>query len=387
MAKKSLGTKSLSNSALENRKSSMDIIRITALFTVISLHYLLYNGFYSTTVEGAGMYIMCFMRTLFSICVPLFILLTGYLMCKKTLSRKYYKGITKTLIIYVLASIACMIFKAVKGNFTLTLNNIFFGILDFTGANYSWYIEMYIGLFLLIPFLNLIYNNLKSKRQKQALVLTLIVLTVLPTMLNIFNFDSTSWWLNPTSSDEYQKLIPYSWGSIYPITYYFTGAYIREFGVNIKTRTLLIIFVICVFLFSSFNIYRCHGTTFITGTYIQRGGCEPYTLSVLVFILLSRIKANNLPIKGRKALKFISDTVLGAYLVSYIFDNIVYPILNNNVAIVVDRLPYYFVTVPCVFICSVALSVVLNLLEKGIMLLCHKLKKLIAANKDKIYGQ
>ena len=40
-----------------------------------------------------------------------FIMLTGYLMSKKELSPKYYCGIVKTLATYVLASIACIIFK------------------------------------------------------------------------------------------------------------------------------------------------------------------------------------------------------------------------------------------------------------------------------------
>ena len=45
------------------------------------------------------------------ICVPLFLLLTGYLMKNKELSIKYYKGIGNTLFVYVLASIACVLFK------------------------------------------------------------------------------------------------------------------------------------------------------------------------------------------------------------------------------------------------------------------------------------
>lgn len=40
------------------------------------------------------------------ICVPLFLILTGFLMNKKVVSRKYYSGLKKTYITYVLASIA-----------------------------------------------------------------------------------------------------------------------------------------------------------------------------------------------------------------------------------------------------------------------------------------
>ena len=57
----------------------------------------------------------------------------------------------------------------------LTVTDMVFKLLDFTGAPYSWYIEMYLGLFLLIPFLNILYNNLASQRHKQILVITFVI--------------------------------------------------------------------------------------------------------------------------------------------------------------------------------------------------------------------
>ncbi len=71
-------------SKLEKRNPALDIIRIVAAFTVLSVHFFLHNGFYYETVQGTSMYIMTLMRTLFSVCVPLFMILTGYLMCNKT---------------------------------------------------------------------------------------------------------------------------------------------------------------------------------------------------------------------------------------------------------------------------------------------------------------
>ena len=161
------------------------------------------------------MFLALAMRTLFSVCVPLFMILTGYLMSHKELKKGYYKGIRKTVIIFVLATFACMIFKSVHENPTAkaafysadyfamfgaiaesgkyNFINYLFSILDFTGANYSWYIEMYIGLFLIAPFLNLAYNKLGSKKHKQILVVTMVCLTILPTLFSIINFQSAEW--------------------------------------------------------------------------------------------------------------------------------------------------------------------------------------------------
>lgn len=313
---------------LESRNTALDIIRIVAVFTVLSVHFFLHNGFYGQTVQGVEMYIMVMMRTLFTVCVPLFLLLTGYLMSKKTLSKKYYFGIVKTLLVYVLASLACMIFKAVHDNEPLTLKSFILGTLDFTGANYSWYVEMYIGLFLLIPFLNLAYNKLKNKRQKQVLVLTLIILTVLPSVLNIFNFETLQWWGDPTTSDTYSALVPDWWTGIYPITYYFTGCYIREYGIRLKTPTLLVLFLAALVIFGSFNFYRSYGTYFKTGAYLGWQGIESYALTTMLFLLLSRIKTDNFNIGVRFVLYKLSDLAFGIYLLSFIFDSLVYPVLN-----------------------------------------------------------
>lgn len=310
------------------------------------------------------MYIAVVMRTLFSVCVPLFMLLTGYLMSKKTLSKKYYSGITKTLVVFVISTLACMIYKNIADGEVLDLKSFVLGTLDFTGANYSWYIEMYIGLFLLAPFLNLAYGKLKNKRQKQVLLLTAVALTILPSVLNIFNFGSLDWWGNPTSSDEFQKIVPSWWQGFYPVAYYFVGCYIREYGLKMKTRTMLVLLVFSLFAFSTFNYYRSYAGTFKSGMYIYWYGFEPFILSVLLFLLIKRIKTDNIPRTAKIVLWQISDLALGIYLISFIFDSIVYPILSDRVASMPDRIPFYLITVPIVFILSAAASFIMNMLAK-----------------------
>lgn len=369
-------------SRIEKRNTGADIIRIVAIFTVISVHFFLNNGFYSEIVTGNKMLIMCIMRTLFGVCVPLFILLTGYLMSQKTLSRKYYLGIRKTLVIYLLASFACMIYRVSYLKVEFTFKSAFFEILSFSGAPYSWYIEMYIGLFLLIPFLNIVYNKLENKKQKQILILTMICLTILPSLFNIYNFDNAQWWANPASSTEYTKIIPAWWISLYPVTYYFVGCYLHEYGLKIKTKTMLLLFSLCTVFFGIFNFYRSYGTKYITGSYGFWYGFQPFILSILLFTMLSRIKGTKIPAKGKFVLWKISDLALSMYLVSYIFDSYFYPKLTAAVPVMTDRLGYYFIMVPLVFICSMLLSALLAIIEKLIFIGVPKLKEIFLSIKN-----
>ncbi len=373
----------MNKSKLDKRNSAIDIIRIVAVLCVLSVHFFLHNGFYYETVIGPEMYIMSLMRTLFSICVPLFLLLTGYLMCNKVLSKQYYKGIRKTLIVFVIATIACMIYKAIHNGEIYTFKDFIFDTLDFTGANYSWYIEMYIGLFLIAPFLNLAYNNLGSQKKKQVLVFTFVAITILPTLFNIFNFSDLQWWADPKLSDEFAKILPSWWIGFFPVTYYFTGCYLREYGMKIKTRTLIITLLFCVFIFGSFNFYRSYGTAFKSGIYVYWYGFEPYVMSTLMFVLLSRIKTDKMSASTRITLWKISDLALGIYLISYIFDELVYNVLNTNITPMYDRLPFYFITVPVVFILSAAASAIMNLLANGIIILYGKIAEFVKLQKAK----
>ena len=349
---------------LSKRSSALDITRIVALFSVISVHFFLNNGFYSEPMFGKRMLVMTVMRSAFMICVPLFIMLTGYLMNKKTLSRGYYHGIVKTLGIYLLASLACAIYKIVLFGYKPTW--MIWGVFDYTTANYAWYIEMYIGLFLLIPFLNLIYHNLPSRKTKLVLLVTLIGLTSLPSIMNIWNFTVEGWWKTPYLSVEYRKFAPDWWTRIYPLTYYFLGAYLREFPLKLKQWQKLLCWFGCIIVFGLFNYYRSQYGFFAWSQYNDWQGMPNLIMTFFAFSFLSSIKTERYPNPVKRVLMVVSDLCLGGYLVSYIFDNLYYPVLAEIEPRMTHRLEWYVVIVPAVFLSSLALSGVLNLVYAGL---------------------
>ncbi len=345
------------------RNSSLDIIRIFALFSVISVHFFMHNGFYGHPVAGKRMYLMVLMRTFFMICVPLFMILTGYLMSSKVLSRKYYTGISKTLFVYLFASIFCILYKNTVFPGTYNVRNSILSILNFSAANYSWYIEMYLGLFLMIPFINLIYNGLKTKRQKQLLIFTFLLLTSFPMITNIFHILI----MDPVNPEIYQKILPVYWVSVYPLTYYFIGCYLKEYGFSISRGKNIFLILAAVFIFGSYNFIRCKEGPFEWGLWQEYGSLFNVIMAVLVFGLLLNIK---IPAILQKPLKLISDLSLGAYLLSYIFDNKFYPIFIEKVPEMQHRLEYYIIMVSAVFVCSLLLSAAINILYFAV----HKLR-------------
>lgn len=345
---------------IAKRDPAMDIIRCTALLCVVAVHFFKNSGFYEETVTGVPMYIMVLLRTGLMICVPLFLMLTGALMGTKQLGCGYYRKLGRTLGIYLLASLACILYRRWFLPETFSAKLALVGLFDFSAAPYGWYIEMYLGLFLLIPFLNILYGHLEDQRKKQCLLLTLLLLTAVPGTVNAHRIFDLQWWIHPASSDLYYKVFPAWWTGIYPLTYYFLGCYLREYPLQIKSSGNFALILLVVLAAGSYNFYRSRGSAYVEGTWQDYGALSTTLLTVLVFNFLAQGDYTWLSPQLCRCLQKLSDWSLGAYLVSWIFDQAFYGILNGHEPVMQNRLVYFPLVVPAVYVCSLALSAVLN---------------------------
>lgn len=346
------------------RNPGLDIIRCIALLCVISVHFFLNTGFYDQTVAGEYMLVMVIMRNSFMICVPLFMMLTGYLTQSKETSKAYYLKIVRILYVYLIASLFCGFYKIYFCDDSYSVPITLARILSFQTAPYSWYVEMYIGLFLLIPFLNTMYSGLQTQRNKQLLILTLLLLTALPSVLNIYNISRISdpeWWRMPSKSAQLFPLVPDWWSEIYPITYFFLGKYLREYPIQYRPKQLAVTSILVFLLAGIFNYYRSYGNTFIWGTWQDYGSFLITLQTVLIFSFFIKLKYDKLPSVIGSVLAKISDLSFGAYLTSWIFDTIVYPRLNDSVQTIQQKLFYFPLTVIAVLIGSITCSFVIDL--------------------------
>lgn len=198
---------------MKQRQSGIDLIRCLGLLFVVSVHYFLYNGFYYEPQTNLILFPANAARWLFLSCNGIFMTLTGYLKSTKPLSRSYYRSLAPILTGYVLT---CVISFPIR-HFLLNEEMTLWGWIEnmVTFGNYSWYVEMYIGLFLLAPVINLALDALKTPRQLCWLAGTMVFLTALPSVTAI-------------------NLIPDYWTSLYPITYYVLGAVIRRLQPEAK---------------------------------------------------------------------------------------------------------------------------------------------------------
>ena len=362
----------------KKRNFNLDVIRTLALFNLISVHFLLNNNFYQTDVNGIKMYIAFFFRSCFMTCVPLFLLLTGFLMSKKkTVDKNYYKGLKKILINYVLAILFVYIVRGIYKNESLSI--LEFLKLTLSYKNSAWYVNMYIGLFLLIPFLNVINLNI-DKKQKKYLILTFLILSTLPSILNIYNFNSNNWFFCSKLKDGYDILVPNWWTSIYPLTYFFIGAYLADYKINISKLKNILLILLVLICSSSFNYIRSYGGKFEWAIYNEWGSIQNILSSTLTFILIINFNFDKINQNLKNIIIKISNLSFVAYLVHQVFELIVYDLISLKTQTFYEKSVYYIPAVLSIAFLSLMSSVMIEAIYNGILKIISKIEEKYKTN-------
>lgn len=316
----------------QTRIIGLDLIRSFAILFVIAGHFFVLNTpFKSTTFDGISMFIQALFNPLFQTGVPLFLLLTGYLNSNKIVSKRYYKGCVRVLVAYLFFSIITILFRKYYLHEDLSWLKWILKIFDFSAIPYAWYIEMWIGLFLLTPFLNMMYKAIPSQRQKQILILTLYVMTALPDLFNRYGL----------------HLAPGFWASCYPLTFFFAGSYIHEYRPRVDSWKLWLIMLLLCMINPVFNVLFVHNHTLIQ---IAGGPWGVFgTVVAIAFFLLFYQTDFKSPVL-RKSLTKISLLSLDMYLCCYIFDALVYPYFMERYFVSQSQFGiYFFIIVPILF--------------------------------------
>ena len=100
--------------------------------------------------------------------------------------------------------------------------------------------------------------------------------------------------------------------------------------------------------------------------YVPVVGEKMLVLTTLVFVFFINLDYSKTPKWITWIFKKASPLCFAGYLLSWIFDDIFYPILNTKVPDVTKRLFGFIIIVPTVYVCSLLLSFVLCKLQEGI---------------------
>ena len=337
------------------RNVNIDVIKVLSLFLVISVHFFLYTEYYTVAFNSLSFPFIT-IRNICMACVPLFIIVTGYLNRNKVWSKKYYLNIGR---VYLLYSLAMFILTLVDSKYlvnTTLFKTALINILNY--KYYGWYITMYVGLMLLAPIINLAFKNMDESTRKYAIINIILAISIPVTLVDLF------------SNVRYSILahiLPNWWYYTWPLIYYMIGVafsynkyILKDFFSNSKILFWITLIVSTVF-YSLLNIHwesTLHVNIFIV----------IITTCIFSWLLNLDINVNS---KLRTGIIFVSNNTLLAYLLSYIVDNITYPFVNQITNMNI-RLSLFPVVVVLNFILTIILviivRIILSTLSKSIKL-------------------
>lgn len=282
---------------MTKRSPGLDLIRCLAFMFVVLFHFYLNNGYYVMPQTGALMWLTGSFRWGIVSCIGLFLMLTGYLQSEKLSARACWRGLPTVLLGYLLAALISIPIRHFLLGDARSMTTWSYRLVGFTGAYYGWYVEMYLGLILLCPFLNMILRQLQTTRALLGFTAVLLILTALPGTL--------PW-----------PLFPDYWRSFYPVTYYVLGAVVRRLQPKLRPWIGIAAAAAIALLLGTVTVLSTDGPL------SEAVGWEfselPIAMIALcLFVALYRIQ----PPKGvARVLATASGGVYGGYLLSHLLD-------------------------------------------------------------------
>lgn len=286
---------------INNRHTWIDIIRIFAILAVLAIHVdsifiLMYNK-----ISWVDWWASNFYSSLIHFAVPMFIMLSGYLLLDKQEDDKlfYSKRLYKVVIPLFAWSIIYMIFKT---NYNLYSVFTVDFVKQFLSANiyyHLYFLDLIIGLYLITPFLRKILAKADICDVYRYLVLWFIFTPVVQ-LLSIFG---------------YQVSLPVEVATGY-LGYYILGYTIKKSVINDK-----IVLIAAVAVTASI-IITAIGTYIMT---VDKGQFNDYFISwyslttlansIGLFILLRRVFSRADLHKWEEPIRIVGISTMGIYLV------------------------------------------------------------------------
>lgn len=189
-------------------------LRVFACFFVVFLH----AGAPVLHSFGTGWEVAAFYSAIARPCVPVFLMLTGYLMLNRedTPIAFYKKKYLKILIPFVFYSFLYYLVEYSLGN-KKSILGFFPEFINEPTKYHLWYLYTLVGIYAAFPFIQKVFNRSSQNELRGIIIFWTLLGIALPTLRVAFNVKIS-----------FMGIAQFSWFSSL-LTYVFVGGYIRKF--------------------------------------------------------------------------------------------------------------------------------------------------------------
>ena len=172
----------------KGRNSNIELLRILCIITIIIHHSFVRSGIQISS-ENTNTAVLSIIQSLGKVANDIFILITGYYMVNKKIKKeKIIKLIGEILFYSYSILFVYLVFCKEK-----EIGIIIKSILPIT-FNAEWFVTSYILLYITIPFINALINNLTKKEMSVLIIIFIVCFSILPTINLLSEYFSNYIW-------------------------------------------------------------------------------------------------------------------------------------------------------------------------------------------------
>ncbi len=180
------------------RNYGIDLLRIFSMLMVVSLHYLGKGGLLDKAGHSVDVYTVAWLLESLSIAaVNTYVLISGYLLCKKSFRTGRIVKIWLQTLFYSVGIMAVLMLPIPGGHFRPMMHEAFTAVFPIT-MNHYWFMTAYVIMVLFSPLLNLAIWKLNRKQHLMVMCLLLglfsLPKSILPVRLEFDDFGYSGLW-------------------------------------------------------------------------------------------------------------------------------------------------------------------------------------------------
>ncbi len=291
----------------KKRDTNFELLRILAMLMIIVHHYnvfggILYNADKVIDSQRIEYYIFYFAEYICIIAVNLYVMISGYYMVKSKMKVKKIVKLELELLFYSVLIYAILVWQhKIDFNASDCLYT-FFPVI----SNQYWFMTAYMGLYLLVPFINKLANSLNKKSYGYLIIISTIIFSVVRTIFPTNNILESNGGYSLT----------------WFIYLYLLAGYIHlYFDRDIKKYKLAIIFFLLIFGEMAVRFYLQKSTDNFDKIWVKTSlnfSLFYNQLFILIETVIVFLFFKNIHIKNEianKMITVISPLTLGVYLI------------------------------------------------------------------------
>lgn len=226
------------------RNSNFELLRILSMLFIVIYHMIIHGRVFEDISSNSVKEILTIIEFLIIIHVNLFVLITGYFQSESNFKQsKFWSIINSSLFYKLIIIIVLSLFGIISLNKLTILKELFI-----INLSQYWFIKVYLFLYCLSPFINILIRNITRKNYQKLIIVLFVLFSVIPYITGEQGFENNGYTL-------------YNF-----IFLYLVGGYLRKYPLENSyfmrrfSKNLVIIFFVSIYIFAAMLNYSISKT-------------------------------------------------------------------------------------------------------------------------------